>query len=276
MTLPILVVMALGAGCALLGSLGGIGGATLLVPILLVLDVEPLVAAPLGLLTVAAGSLAAGARQVDNGLVHHRLGLTVELAASAGAVAGALAAESISQVLLSRVLGVAALVGAAAALGRTGVRNTPVASFGAEADAGEWPGTLGGQYDLGGQMVPYHARNVAGGMLASLVAGVVAGLSGIGGGFMKTPAMSEIMHVPVKVAAATTTFTLGITASTGLLIYAVQGRLAVEAGAAVVAGAIGGGLLGARLQTRIHATTLRRLTGVLLVVVGVVVIGRTL
>lgn len=276
MSLPILVVMGLGAGCALIGSLGGIGGATLLVPILLALGVEPLVAAPLGLLTVAAGSLAAGARQVDAGLVHHRLGLTVELTASAGAVAGALLSASISQTLLSRVLGVAALVGAAAALSRTGVRNLPVASFGAETEAGEWPGTLGGQYELGGQMVPYHATNLPGGMAASLAAGVVAGLSGVGGGFLKTPAMSEIMHVPVKVAAATTTFTLGITASTGLLIYGIQGRLSVESGAAVVAGAIGGGLVGARLQSRIHATTLRRLTGVLLVVVGAVVIGRTL
>ncbi len=113
-----------------------------------------------------------------------------------------------SQVLLARLLGLAALVGAIAALSRTGIRNHPVAAFDGEAP-GEWPGTLGGQYDLDGDAVPYHARNLPAGLAASLVAGVVAGLSGVGGGFLKTPAMSEIMHVPVKVAAATTTFTLG-------------------------------------------------------------------
>ena len=48
------------------------------------------------------------------------------------------------------------------------------------------------------------------------VAGLVSGLAGVGGGFIKTPAMSEIMHVPIKVAAATTTFTVGITAATSL------------------------------------------------------------
>ena len=275
MTLPLAVVAALGLGCALLGSVGGIGGATLLVPALLALGVELEVAAPLGLLTVGAGSLAAGARQLDAGVVHHRLGLTVELAASAGAVGGALVSASVSQVLLARLLGLAALVGAIAALSRTGIRNHPVAAFGGEAP-GEWPGTLGGQYDLDGDAVPYHARNLPAGLAASLVAGVVAGLSGVGGGFLKTPAMSEIMHVPVKVAAATTTFTLGVTASAALLIYGVQGRLSVESGAAVVAGALAGGLVGARLQTRVHAATLRRATGGLLLVVALIVIGRTL
>jgi uncharacterized membrane protein YfcA len=109
-----------------------------------------------------------------------------------------------------------------------------------------------------------------------VVAGVVAGLSGVGGGFVKTPAMSEIMKVPVKVAGATTTFTLGLTAASGLSIYAVQGRLELRDGAAVVAGALAGGLLGARAQSRLPATTVRLATGVLLIIVAVVVIGRTL
>jgi hypothetical protein len=274
-TLAPAVVGLLALGCALAGSVGGIGGATLLVPVLLALGVAPEAAAPLGLLTVAAGSLSAASRQLDEGVVHHRLGVTVELAAAAGAVLGALASVAVSQVLLARVLGAAALVGAVAALSRKGVRNPPVGIF-ADEVPGEWPGTLGGQYPLGDDMVPYHARNLPGGLAASLVAGVVAGLSGVGGGFLKTPAMSEIMKVPVKVAAATTTFTLGITASTGLIVYARQGRLELRDGSAAVVGAVVGGLLGARLQSRVHAVVLRRITGVLLLVVAVIVIGRTL
>jgi uncharacterized membrane protein YfcA len=190
-------------------------------------------------------------------------------------VAGALASTQVPEQWLARVLGGAALVGAVAALSRTGVRNLPDATFDAE-PGGEWPGTLGGQYSLGGHMVPYQARRVGAGMATSVVAGVVAGLSGVGGGFVKTPAMSEIMRVPVKVAGATTTFTLGLTASTGLLIYAVQGRLEVRDGAAVVAGALLGGVVGARLQSKLHASTVRRLTGILLLVVAAVVIGRSL
>lgn len=273
--MPSLVVLvALGVTCALAGSLGGIGGATLLVPVLLALGVEPLEAAPLGLLVVAAGSLAAAARQLDDGLVHHRLGLSVELAASVGTVGGALASTMVPEQWLARLLGAAAIAGAVAGLARRGVRNQPVGVFDADV-GGEWPGTLGGQYALSGRMVPYQARNLPAGLVASVVAGVVAGLSGVGGGFVKTPAMSEIMKIPVKVAAATTTFTLGVTAATGLLIYAGQGRIDVRDGAAVVLGAIVGGLLGARWQSAMPATMARRLTGALLLAVAAVVIGRS-
>ncbi len=275
MTVAPLAVLVLALACAFGGSLGGIGGATLLVPVLLALGVDPLAAAPVGLVTVAAGSLASASRPLQDGLVHHRLGLTVELAASSGAVAGALASTAVPEVWLARVLGVAALVGAVAALARRGVRNRPDPTFHGET-TGEWPGTLGGQYALDGRIVPYHARNLPGGLAASLVAGVVAGLSGVGGGFLKTPAMSEVMKVPVKVAAATTTFTLGITATTGLVVYGEQGRIDPHDAAAALIGAIAGGLLGARVQARIHATTARRVTGGLLLVVAAVVLGRTL
>lgn len=275
MSLSPLVLLVLGGLCALVGSVGGIGGATLLVPILLLLGLEPLEAAPLGLLAVAAGSLAAASRQVDDGLVHHRLGLTVELTAAVGTVAGALLSTQVPQVWLARLLGVSALVGAAAALGRSGMRNLPQSTFDAE-PGGEWPGTLGGQYSLGGRMVPYQAVHVPAGLLASVVAGAVAGLSGVGGGFVKTPAMSEIMRIPVKVAGATTTFTLGLTAATGLLIFAVQGRLDVRSGAAVVLGAVAGGLVGARVQSVLPATAVRRSTGALLLLVAAVVLGGSL
>jgi hypothetical protein len=110
-------------------------------------------------------------------------------------------------------------------------------------------------------------------MVLCLGAGVVAGLSGVGGGFLKTPAMSEVMHVPAKVAAATTTFTLGLTAATGLLVYAGQGRLELREGAAAVLGALAGGLLGARLQSSVSPVTARRLTGALLLVVAVAILS---
>lgn len=276
MNLPVGELAALAAASALVGSVAGIGGATLLVPILLALGVEPSAAAPIGLLTVGASSLAAGARQLDEGRVHHRLGLTFELAASTGAAAGALASAAVSEVLLARVLGAAAIVGAVAAVSRTGIRNLPVASFGAEEAAGEWPGTLGGQYELDGQVVPYQARNLPAGLVAALGAGLISGLSGVGAGFLKTPAMSEIMKVPVKVAAATTTYTLGITATTGLLVFAVQGRLSLDTGGAALAGALVGGLVGARLQTGAPPTVLRRITAGLLVAIAALVVGRTL
>gem|GEM_PF-280308 len=270
---PSLLVLALlGTFCAFIGAIGGIGGATLLVPVLLICGVEPRLAAPLGMLAVAAGSLAAASRQLDDGVVHHRLGLSVELFASMGTVFGALASAQISEQWLARILGTAALAGAVAAIARKGTRNLPVGIFDDES-AGEWPGTLGGTYTLNDAVVPYQAKQVGFGLSISVLTGLVSGLAGVGGGFLKTPTMSEVMKVPVKVSAATSTFVSGITASTALLIYGIQGRVEVRPGAAVIVGALIGGFCGAKLQSRLNASTVRRVTGLLLLVVAAVVIG---
>jgi hypothetical protein len=271
--LPLAVLAVISAVAATLGALGGLGGATILVPVLVLAGVDPLVAAPLGLLTVAAGSLSAAATQLDEGVVHHRLGVTLETSASAGAIFGAIVSESLSATTLSRVLAVSAIVAAVAGGRRTGMRNLPQGEFSGE-PAGEWPGTLAGVYASPRGLVPYQARRLPLGLGAMAGAGLISGLAGVGGGFIKTPAMSEIMHVPVKVAAATTTFTLGITASAGLIVYATQGRIdAVESGA-VVLGGLAGGLVGARVQQVMAPQRVRRVLSLMLLVIGVILLVR--
>jgi uncharacterized membrane protein YfcA len=262
-------LLALSVATAVVGALGGLGGAVFLVPALVLLGVEPQLAAPLGLLSVAAGSLAAGPRQLRDGLVHHRLGVTLELVASAGAIGGALLAAEISGRSLTLLLAVTAIGAALTGLRSRGVRNPPSAGFHAEL-AGEWPGTLGGAYRLGDSVVPYQAGRVPLGMVAMAGAGIISGLAGVGGGFIKTPAMTEIMRIPVKVAAATTTFTVGVTAATGLLVFWAQDRIDQEAGAAVVLGGLVGGLIGAVLQERLPPTQVRRVLSIALAGVGVV------
>lgn len=270
---PLVVLAALGAVTAGVGAIGGVGGAILLVPGLVLLGVEPLVAAPLGLLLVAAGSLAAAPAQLAEGLVHHRLGVTLEIAGSAGVILGALVSDALPGPVLARLLGLVTIATALAGSRRKGTRNRPRAAFAHEAP-GEWPGTLGGSYRLDGEIVPYSARRLPLGLLAVLGSGVVSGVSGVGGGFIKTPTMSEIMHVPVKVAAATTTFTVAVTAAAGLIVYGGQGRIDVEAGAAVVVGGLAGGTVGALVQRRLRPGTVRGVLSAVLVVIGLSLVVR--
>lgn len=267
-----LALAALALGTATIGALGGIGGAVLLVPLLVLLGVEPEVAAPLGLLTVATGSLAAAPAQLNSGLVHQRLGVLIEVTASAGALVGALVAEQVPAEVLAVVLALTAIAAGVAGLRQRGLRNPPQALFVAEVP-GEWPGTLGGAYRLDDEhVVPYRARRVPLGLGGMTLAGVLSGISGVGGGFIKTPLLSDVMRVPVKVAAATSTFSVGITASTALLVFAGQGRLDAEGGAAVVTGALFGGLLGARIQAPLPPAVARRIVATLLIVVGLVLL----
>jgi len=254
---------------ATLGTLGGIGGAVLLVPLLVLLGYDPWVAAPLGMLSVGAGSLAAAPRQLDAGVAHQRLGVTLEIPSSVGAIAGALLAGVVARSVLVRFLAAVALCAAVFGGRRKGLRNQPHQMF-VEEPAGEWPGTLAGAYHLDGEVVPYQARRVAAGLVAMVGAGLVSGVAGVGGGFIKTPVMSEIMHVPVKVAAATSTFTVGITSATTLLVYAGQDRIDTISGAAVVFGGLLGGTIGAWLAGRLAPTRVRTALSVLLASVALV------
>jgi len=267
------VLIGLSFVAAGMGALGGLGGAVLLVPVLVLLGLEPALAAPLGLLSAASGSLAAAVPQLEAGLVHHRLGVTMETTASLGVLGGALLSDSLSAATLSRILAVVALSSALAAGLRKGMRNLPQSTFDGEL-GGEWPGTLSGAYQAPGGVVPYAARRVPSGLLAMVGAGLVSGLSGVSGGVIKTPIMSEIMHVPVKVSAATSTFTTGFTAATGLVIFASQGRIDVAAGAAVVVGGLLGGTVGVLAQRRLSAPRVRVAISVLLATVAVVLFVR--
>jgi len=251
-----------------IGALGGLGGAILLVPTLVLLGADPAVAAPLGLLSAGAGSLAASVPQLGAGLVHHRLGVTMETTASLGVLAGALLSDALSATSLSRILALVALASAVSGGLRKGMRNLPQGAFDAEV-AGEWPGTLSGAYRADGGVVPYAARRVPAGL-----SGLVSGLSGVGGGFIKTPIMSEVMHVPVKVSAATSTFTTGLTAATGLVIFTAQGRIDVVAGAAVVVGGMVGGAVGVSAQSRLSPPRVRLAISLVLAVIAVALLAR--
>lgn len=268
------VVLVLGFVCAAVGTVGGIGGAAILVPLLVMTGMSPSTAAPLGMVTVAAGSLAAAARHIDSGVVHHRLGTTVELAGAVGALVGATASAQVSDSTIERVLAGAALASATVLLSRRGVRNKPDPERTASV-VGEAPGPgLAGTYRLDGQVVAYRVERRIPTVAAIGVAGVVAGLSGTSGGYLKTPIMSELGHVPVRVAAATTTFIVGITAVSALAVYAGQGRIDARLACAATISGLAGGALGSRLLGALRPEVTRAAIGAVLVTVAVLLLAR--
>jgi uncharacterized protein len=265
----LLVLLALAT--ASLGALGGLGGAVILVPLLVLTGTPAREAAPLGLLSVASASMAAGPRQLAELTVHHRIGVSSETVASAGAVVGALMSGAVSETLLTRLLAVAALAAAVASLrGRDETHALAADDGDGDGDLGERRGTLSGTFRADGVVRRYRARNLPGALAVMSLSGLVAGIAGSGGGFIKTPATSEIMRVPVKVAAATTTFTTGITAAAALIVFAAHGRVNLEHAGPVIAGSLLGGQLGARLQATLDPSAIRRSLAAVLVAVAVI------
>jgi uncharacterized membrane protein YfcA len=273
MAVDVVALMLAGMVTAAVGALGGLGGAVLLVPALVVAGMPASEAAPLGLMSVAAGSIAAGERQLRDRSVNHRLGVLTESAATAGAIVGAILSGSVSDTVLARFLALVALTAALAGGRRKGIRNPARPGF-TSADVGEWTGSLAGAYPLDDGVAPYRARRLGLGLAAMAGSGVVAGIAGASGGFIKTPATSEIMHVPVKVAASTTTFTIGVTSAAALIVFALQDRIDAVQGAAIIAGSLVGGQLGARFQAKLAPQVIRRTLSVLLVIVAAVLMVR--
>ncbi len=267
-------LIALAFATAAIGAIGGIGGAVLLVPALVVgLDMSAAQAAPLGLVSVIAGSVAAGPRQLEARLVNHRLGVTTELLASSGAIIGALASVAAPERLLRTVLAMSAFGAAVGGAFRKGLRNPPHPEC-QPSDIGERVGSLDGAYPLGDDIVPYRTRNLGAGLATMGLAGLVAGLSGTSGGFIKTPVTTEIMKVPQKVAGATTVFTGGITTAAALCVMASQGRVTAHDSALVIVGGLVGGQVGARSGSALSPLVIRRFLTVILVIVSVLLVVR--
>jgi uncharacterized membrane protein YfcA len=252
------------------GAVLGIGGGLFVVPVLVLGFGEPAqVAVAASLAAVVATSSAASSIYVQRGLANMRLGMTLELATTAGAIAGGLTAAVVPEDAVLWVFAGLMAVTAVLMMGRGpgyegGVR------AGAGRVGGEEVGRLGGYHvDPGtGESVPYGVRRLPLGLGVSFVAGNVSGLLGVGGGFLKVPAMNLGMGVPLRVAAATSNLMIGVTGAASLVIYFQRGLLDPLVAAPVALGVTGGALFGTRVSSMIPVAAVARALGVVLLVVA--------
>ena len=108
--------------------------------------------------------------------------------------------------------------------------------------------------------------SVARGLALGCLAGVMAGLFGIGGGAVLVPLLVLLMGVDQHRAHATSLAAIIITAISGTVAFALDGEVAYTAGALIAAGAIVGAGAGARVMHRLSAARLRAAFGVFMIV----------
>jgi uncharacterized protein len=268
-----LMLLVVGLTAGALGALVGIGGGIIVVPALaLGFGYDIRVAVSTSLLAVVATSVTAGIGYAREGLTNVRLGLTLETTTTVGGVIGGLVAVSIAPSVIAGVfsgvmLGVAVLMW----------RHVDVTSAAAPAGGPMSTRTANGHLDLSGgyfdraerQWVDYEPGRLAFGMSLSSVAGLLSGLLGVGGGFLKVPAMTIVMRVPTKAAAATSNFMVGITAVASLFIYLSRGFVEPSVVVPVVTGIVIGALVASRVANRVEGVYLQRVLAVILVLVAV-------
>jgi uncharacterized membrane protein YfcA len=208
----------------MIGSLVGLGGGILLVPMLTLAFGLPIhYAIGTSIIAVITTSSGSAAAYVRDRLTNMRVGLFLEVATTVGAITGAFLTGLLVPNLLFVIFGVILLVSAIPLLFKlgeelpAGVRNDRWAS---------WLHLSASYPDRRlGQEVPYQVTHTPQGLAMMYVAGVISGLLGIGSGVFKVIAMDTIMKLPLKVSTTTSNFMIGVTAAASAGIYFARGDI---------------------------------------------------
>jgi len=234
-----ILLVVLGFCAGMLGALTGIGGGVLLTPILALHFGIPIrQAIGTSLVAVITTSAASSSVHLQRHTTDIRLGMTLELATAFGAAVTAYLVGYFNRNALEGLFAGFLLYSSITILSRGG-KLKPEEDFSPA---------------VNGETVipPYQPQRYPLGLAASLVAGALSGLLGIGGGPIKVPVMFIFMNVPLMVATATSNFMIGVTAAASAIVYYRRGDILVQYAAPLAVGVFLGSLLGARLAPRIH------------------------
>ena len=226
----------------LLGSLTGLGGGVVIIPLLtLVLNVDIHYAIGASLVSVIATSSGSAAAYVKEGITNMRLGMFLEIATTIGAMCGAILALYIPTHYIAILFGVILIVSALLSLRKKAEQITIRKSYLAEKLK------LNSSYPTPDGTVNYTVSKVGGGFFMMLFAGVISGLLGIGSGALKVIAMDTIMRIPFKVSTTTSNFMIGVTASASAVVYLQRGYISPGLSMPVVIGVLLGALTGSKI-----------------------------
>ena len=249
-----------------LGSLTGLGGGVVIVPVLtLLFGVDIHYAIGASLVSVIATSSGAAAAYVREGWSNIRAGMFLEIATCSGALAGAFLATMLPVRAIAVVFGVVLLWSAWISTRPRKERSDTA------------PGTdrtavflrMDGTYPTPEGLRHYRVHNIPGGFLVMVLAGALSGLLGIGSGALKVIAMDQVMRLPFKVSTATSNFMIGVTAAASAGVYLNRGYIDPGLSMPVMLGVLVGSLAGARLLATSRTKVLRWVFAAVIVALGI-------
>lgn len=223
-----------------LGSLTGLGGGVVIVPLLaLVFGVDIRYAIGASLVSVIATSSGAAAAYVKEGFSNIRIGMFLEIATTLGALAGAFWAARLPTSTIAIIFGIILLYSAYLSGRKQRKRQ--------EADRPDPLATrlkMDGSYPTPQGLEHYHVHSVPSGFGLMFLAGSISGLLGIGSGAVKVLAMDQMMRIPFKVSTTTSNFMIGVTAAASAGVYLNRGYIDPGLAMPVMLGVLIGSLIG--------------------------------
>ncbi len=251
-----LVILVFAAAAGIIGSMLGLGGGVIIVPVLTLIFHLPLRdAIGASIVSVIATSSGAAVAYVRDGLSNLRVGMFLEIATTTGAIAGAYLAGVLPTAVLYTVFGLMLAYSAIALLQNRHVELPQLAASHPLAARLKLASTY---HDaVLGRDVHYEVANPYGGLGMMGAAGLMSGLLGIGSGLFKVLAMDVFMKLPLKVSTATSNFMIGVTAAASAGVYFARGDIQPTLAVPVALGVLAGALLGTRWMVKFRNRTLR-------------------
>lgn len=247
-----------------LGSLTGLGGGVIIVPLLtLVFGVDIRYAVGASLVSVIATSSGAAAAYLREGYTNMRVGMFLEVFTTLGALVGAGLAGVMSGSVIAVVFGVVLLYTVVTSRHSTGEQAE------AASDALATRLNMNGSYPSLSGPRQYYVRGVPAGSALMFLAGALSGLLGIGSGTVKVLAMDRAMRLPFKVSTTTSNFMIGVTAAASAGAYLSRGWIDPGLAMPVMLGVLLGSLAGARVLAVVAGARLRIVFSVVILAVGV-------
>jgi uncharacterized membrane protein YfcA len=286
-----LLMLAGGVAAGAFGSILGLGGGLLIVPLLNLGFGLPLrEAVGVSLVCVIVTSSASAGVYLERRQANLRLGMVLELFTAAGAIVGGAIAFLIDERLLAGLFAILLVYVAATMAG--GVRRrvkpppadieTPAFIPGEDMPPAE-PSTTAVSSSTAARSTTappsataYRADRLPAAAAGSVGAGIASALLGIGGGLIKVPLMHLVLGVPLRIATATSNLMIGITASASAIVYLVRGGIDAYVAGPTAIGVFVGASLGSRLGHRIDQRALRLLFVVVLLYTAVEMARRAL
>lgn len=247
-----------------LGSMTGLGGGVVIVPLLaLAFGVDIHYAIGASLVSVIATSSGSASAYLKEGFSNIRIGMFLEIATTLGAIMGAFLATRTPTRAIAIIFGLVLLYSAIMS-----IRKRQERAKDAPPDKLAHRLRLNGTFPEGGEKVVYHVRRVPLGFGLMFGAGTLSGLLGIGSGAVKVLAMDEAMEVPFKVSTTTSNFMIGVTAAASAGIYLSRGFIQPAIAMPVTLGVLVGSLLGAKVLVRAKVRSIRMVFALVIAALG--------
>ncbi len=263
----IALVFSISTLAGVVGSILGLGGGVIVIPVLtLALGINIRYAIGASIVSVIATSSGAAATYVKDHVTNIRVAMLLEVATTLGALCGVYFSAYIGTRWLYLVFSLILLY-SAYSMSRQGRQACPPLTQG---DSWADQLRLHSSYPdkATGKEVQYSVTGVPLGFALMAGAGVISGMLGIGSGALKVPAMDGAMKLPIKVSSATSNFMIGVTAAASAGAYYMRGDIVPLLAAPVALGVLFGSLFGTRLMMHLPAHKIRGLFVIVLFLIA--------